>query len=369
MRFRLGQYGLCLSLLSLLWPVASWAQSEPGATVLPQPPLQISADIDDFFSVQRSDEDNPRVLQTAATEQAEFYLEDGTLLRLGGNTVLRLSDDAQSLQLSRGTLLLVSAGKTRVATPNATVEMDGAALFVRYIPGAETTVVGALTDGPAVTGSDAQGQQPLQAGQMFALSGQTVGTLYDFELVTFYETSRLADRLIVNTSRPDEIADVRLQATRQNMWSAVLAQQPIDEGPVLENPNFIGFGTAETETEAAGRTSVNFEMPDDAANPQGMTAESAEGQQLPSSDDIGAEPSASDTASLSEGETTTPSDEATGPDDALSTAPNVLEAVDFESSISAEINPEISPSDGNSNGGTPTTAGVSAGAAAPTGSP
>ena len=369
MTLRSGRSWLCVWLLAgLLWPTAGIAQTELRWAIVDwlSAQVQLKPDGADSRAAQVNDlvKDND-VLETAAADSAELSFDNGSLLRLGANTVLRFSESSQSLQLSHGTLLLVTpaaAPLVQVQTPNAIAEVSGTALFVRYIPDTQTTVVGALTDGLQVVHANAasNAQPALQAGQMITVTSTTIGPRYDFDLLAFYETSRLAHSLVpIGNEDLDAVSlaeDTRLQVTYQNMQNALLAQTPLTGAQVVDNPNFIGSVVPNGTADRSSASDATSETAGASASPTAIPeASSAVEPSNPSTRDRTAPPPAdvqppgpSGTGSSSEAtptgtEATTPTTETETLDNSLSPSPNGLDAVDFDSSISAEINPENEP--------------------------
>ena len=303
-----------------------------------QPPL--TAEQTDIYRAQASNGSEEYggpgtvLLQTATNEQAERQLEDGTLFRMGSRTLLHwnqtdLANLPQALQLDRGTLLLVvpEDASLSINTPTVTANIAGVALFVRYIPETQTTVIGALTEGISLSIANERAQHPLQAGQILRVAGQSDGTLYDFDLATFYGTSTLAGQIMAQASPAGQ--DMRLQGVLQKLRVAVQGQQPVDGEQVIENPTFIANTTDEAAAGTMGGT----------ANGESQLGDAPTSEVL-----VTAPASESDAPAQLETDVTTPAVETEGLED----APNVLDAVDFESSISAEINPSNSPSEGAS---------------------
>ncbi|MBD3563293.1 FecR domain-containing protein, partial [Planktothrix sp. FACHB-1355] len=88
-------------------------------------------------------------LATGRESLAELRFNDGSLARVGEQAVFQFLPNTRTFRLSNGTALLLippGRGTTRVQTPNARAGIRGSALFVRYNPETDTTVVGALTD-------------------------------------------------------------------------------------------------------------------------------------------------------------------------------------------------------------------------------
>ncbi|XGV95040.1 MAG: FecR domain-containing protein [Leptolyngbya sp. BL-A-14] len=135
-------------------------------------------------------------LSTARTARAELRFADGSLARVGGQALFRFVSATRTLQLSNGTLLVLvppNRGQTRIQTPNAAANIRGSALFIRYLPETDVTLVGALTEsGIEITNRDRSQSQPLRAGQIAVVARNRIEQVYRFDLATFYGTSALA---------------------------------------------------------------------------------------------------------------------------------------------------------------------------------
>ncbi|NJR69849.1 MAG: FecR domain-containing protein [Synechococcales cyanobacterium CRU_2_2] len=149
---------------------------------------------------------------TSGASLAELRFNDGTLARMGERAVFRFLPQTRTVRLSQGTLLLLippGRGRTQVVTPNVLTGIRGSALFVRYNPETNTTLVGALTtSGIEVTTTEGAPLQVLEAGQMAVVVDDQIERLYEFDLAMFYETSRLVEGLNLDRPMPriDELA-------------------------------------------------------------------------------------------------------------------------------------------------------------------
>ncbi|MFL9464331.1 FecR domain-containing protein, partial [Scytonema tolypothrichoides VB-61278_2] len=88
-------------------------------------------------------------LSTGRAALAELRFNDGSIARIGQQAIFQFVPQTRNLKLSNGTALLLippGQGQTRVNTPNAAAAIRGSALFVRYDPQTDTTIVGALTN-------------------------------------------------------------------------------------------------------------------------------------------------------------------------------------------------------------------------------
>ncbi|MEO0869154.1 MAG: FecR family protein, partial [Cyanobacteria bacterium J06642_11] len=117
-------------------------------------------------------------LSTARRARAELRFNDGSLARIGESAVFRFTPDTRNFRLSNGTVLLLippGQGRTTIQTPNAVTGIRGSALFVRFIPETNTTIIGALTTNPGgpmmAFNEDGTAQQSLNAGEMAVVRG------------------------------------------------------------------------------------------------------------------------------------------------------------------------------------------------------
>ncbi|MEM9485941.1 MAG: FecR domain-containing protein [Cyanobacteria bacterium P01_F01_bin.116] len=185
-------------------------------------------------------------LSTDRSARAELRFNDGSLARIGESAVFRFTPNTRNFRLSNGTVLLLippGQGRTTIQTPNATTGIHGSALFVRYVPETDTTIIGALTnnpDGPMMTfNEDGSCQQSLYAGELAVLDQNGCVEHFTFDMHEFIETSDLlAD---MNLKDPEaSFGHQGLDAVRQEIQDA-LEQQPQFQGgeDVIENPAFL----------------------------------------------------------------------------------------------------------------------------------
>ena len=167
-------------------------------------------------------------LRTASSSRAELRFNDGSLARIGEQAVFRFTPNTRNFQLSNGTTLLLippGQGSTTIQTPNAVTGIHGSALFVRVRCLAEQaadgscanpiTIVGALTNnavGPMMTyNSSGSQQEPLYAGEMVIVEGDSIIERFEFDLETFYRTSGLAEGLELDSPTPPSSLPEELQ--------------------------------------------------------------------------------------------------------------------------------------------------------------
>ncbi|WP_219904008.1 FecR domain-containing protein [Stenomitos frigidus] len=171
-------------------------------------------------------------IATARAALAELRFNDGSLARVGGQALFRFLPNTRTFQISNGTLLLLvppGRGKTQVQTPNAAAGIRGSALFVRYLPETDVTIIGALTDsGIEITNRDRAQTQSLGAGQIVVIVKNRIEQIYRFDLKTFYDTSELVKGLDLQRPALNEQAaaptDPAIAAVRAETSEAVKIQ-------------------------------------------------------------------------------------------------------------------------------------------------
>ncbi|MFL9452347.1 MULTISPECIES: FecR family protein [Nostocales] len=191
-------------------------------------------------------------LSTGKASLAELRFNDGSIARIGQQTVFRFLPKTRNLRLSNGTVLLLippGQGQTRVNTPNAAAAIRGSALFVRYDPQTDTTIVGALTNsGIQVQNKNASQNQKLAAGQLIVVVKDKFQGLYDFDLRTFYETSHLVRGLDLARTTGVSHSDPGLASVQAETAEAVATQQPLVGVGVIENLPIFRSATSSGDT-------------------------------------------------------------------------------------------------------------------------
>ncbi|WP_272819253.1 FecR family protein [Scytonema hofmannii] len=187
-------------------------------------------------------------LSTGRSSLADLRFNDGSLARIGEQAVFRFLPRTRNFSLKNGTVLLLippGKGHTRVNTPNAAAAIRGSALFVRYDPSTETTIVGALTtSGIEVLNKNASQRKELQAGQLMVVVKGKFQGLYDFDLRTFYDTSGLVRGLDLPLRTGVPSTDPAIASVQAETAAALASQQPIIGQGVVENPSFLRSSTA-----------------------------------------------------------------------------------------------------------------------------
>ncbi|MFB2893157.1 FecR domain-containing protein, partial [Aerosakkonemataceae cyanobacterium BLCC-F50] len=186
-------------------------------------------------------------LATGPESLAELRFDDGSLARIGQQAVFLFLPNTRTFRLNNGTMLLLippGRGETRVRTPNARAGIRGSALFVRYIPDTNTTIVGALTDSNIeVFNQSGSQREGLRAGQLAVIEKDRITGIYDFDLKTFYETSELTRGLNLTELTNQVATDPARTQVQAETSTALAAQPPITGKGILETPAFVRLRT------------------------------------------------------------------------------------------------------------------------------
>ncbi len=219
--------------------VLSWARIDflsNRVQLVPRDADARRANIDDVLGIGDA-------LRTARSSLAELRFNDGSLARIGERATFRFTPDTRNFQLNNGTVLLLippGRGRSTIQTPNAVTGIQGSALFVRYIPETDTTIVGALTnnpDGPMVLfNRDGTEQQALRANEIGVIEGGQITQLYQFDGTLFWQSSGLAEGFNYLTDSSSTGSDA-LDAVRQEIREAIAEQKPLNGEGVIENPD------------------------------------------------------------------------------------------------------------------------------------
>ncbi|PZO48528.1 MAG: hypothetical protein DCF15_17815 [Phormidesmis priestleyi] len=178
-------------------------------------------------------------LRTAQSSRAELRFNDGSLARIGERATFRFTPNTRNFQLTDGTVLILippARGRSTIQTPNAVTGIQGSALFVRYIPETNRTIVGALTDNPngpmVISNQDGSEQQALYASQIGVIENDRIVEIFDFDLTSFWQTSGLAAGFDYLQPGSDD-----LNGVREEIREAIANQGTFDAGEqVIENP-------------------------------------------------------------------------------------------------------------------------------------
>lgn len=193
------------------------------------------ANVDDFLGIGDS-------LRTARASLAELRFNDGSLARIGERATFRFTPNTRNFQLSNGTILLLippGRGRSTIQTPNAVTGIQGSALFVRYIPETDTTIVGALTDNPngpmVLFNRDGTEQQALRSNEIGVIQGNQITELYEFDGTLFWQSSGLAEGF--NYLDSSSTGSDALDGVRQEIRDAISTQRPISSDSAIVNPD------------------------------------------------------------------------------------------------------------------------------------
>ena len=191
-------------------------------------------------------------LRTARASRAELRFNDGSLARVGERATFRFTPNTRNFQLSNGTILLLippGRGRSTIQTPNAVTGIQGSALFVRYIPETDTTIVGALTNNPngpmVLFNRDGTEQQALRANEIGVIQGDQITELYQFDGTLFWQSSGLAEGFNYLSDSSSTGSDA-LDGVRQEIRDAISGQQPISSDSAIVNPETFSRPAAET---------------------------------------------------------------------------------------------------------------------------
>jgi len=183
-------------------------------------------------------------LRTLRRSRAELRFNDDSLARIGERATFQFTPNTRNFQLTNGTVLLLippSRGRTTIQTPNAVTGIQGSALFVRYIPETNTTIVGALTDNPngpmVLFNEDGTEQQALRANEVGVIEGDRITELYRLDSELFWQSSPLAEGFDYSQDSPTGTDS--LDAVRQEIREAISKQEPLLENDesIIENPD------------------------------------------------------------------------------------------------------------------------------------
>lgn len=274
----------------------SWARIDflrNQVQLVPQNERARNARISDFLSIGDA-------LRTARSARAELRFNDGSLARIGERATFRFTPNTRNFQLTNGTVLLLippERGRSTIQTPNAVTGIQGSALFVRYIPETDTTIVGALTDNPngpmVLFNRDGSERQALQANQIGVIENDQIIQIFEFDSELFWQTSGLAQGFDYMQGASVTGSDA-LDAVRQEIRDAIAKQGDfINDNRVIENPPAFtrpdspegedvpaseetGEATPdssqETDTDSDSASSVSPETSDSDAAPDGSEA-------------------------------------------------------------------------------------------------
>ena len=274
---------LCLGLTGLLlMPHAAKAEPEDlkwarvdflsnRVQLVPREQRSRRAQIADVLSIGDA-------LRTARASRAELRFNDGSLARIGERATFRFTPNTRNFQLSNGTVLLLippGRGRSTIQTPNAVTGIQGSALFVRYIPETNTTIVGALTDnpdGPMILFNEAGTErQALRSNEIGVIEGDQITQIYQFDGALFWQSSGLAEGFDY-LSPPSQTGDP-LDGVRQEIRDALSNQRPLEGDGVIENPD--SFSRPAPPVEEVPEPAVSEPVAAESQEPDAATATAA----------------------------------------------------------------------------------------------
>ena len=192
-------------------------------------------------------------VQTQDQSRAELLFNEGSLARIGANSIFRFIPGLRNYQLPDGStraeailqleqgiaLVLGPAGSTtnQVQTPEAEITIAAAdlpndapvpptttAVVVVHSPASGTTQIFNLTQNPTtVSLLDGSGIQTLQAGETVTASNGELGPVETFDLNRFYETSGLAVGLGPNQAGQINDESIQVQAVLNQIRTETVA--------------------------------------------------------------------------------------------------------------------------------------------------
>lgn len=182
-------------------------------------------------------------LATRTQSRADLLFNEGSLARIGGNSLFRFEPGTRNFQLDSGTTIVMfppgSLGGT-ITTPNATVEANGSIVWVKQDAVTQATFIGALTAGatsstqatPVVVVVEESGDRvELQMGERLTLRPGQPPEVKLLHLPTFHAACKLAAGLGPGEADAleQEMPEVRatLQATRTDTMQALKQQDGI----------------------------------------------------------------------------------------------------------------------------------------------
>ncbi|MCX5813126.1 MAG: FecR family protein [Proteobacteria bacterium] len=135
-------------------------------------------------------------VSTGGDSRTEIVFPDGTLARLGSNTVLNVDNNTRGFTLERGTLLMQvpkEAGSINIITGNVSYEADRATVLIEHAPGGYAKFI--VVEGAAKASISSRfGERiPVDAGKMLILppGSNSLPDPVDVDLRRLIQTSTL----------------------------------------------------------------------------------------------------------------------------------------------------------------------------------
>lgn len=182
------------------------------------------------------------LINTQASAQADLLFNDGSLVRLGELSQFSFRPQTRQLQVSQGTALFfvpLTPGRLLVQTPNGIVGIQNNVAVVRYVSSSDLTLVMALATSNSGSVSITARTQPQQelvltGGQMAFIKTDAVEVV-EFDLLEFYETSRLMQGLKPGANSPIEPGYDSVAALQPALLAAIQQQSSfVGHSPILD---------------------------------------------------------------------------------------------------------------------------------------
>lgn len=137
-------------------------------------------------------------LRVGPRSRAEIAFDDGTLARLGADTLLGFHAGTRELALERGTLLLdvpSFRGAARICAGSLKVEAGGGTILVEHLPAQSLKIVPLAGEPRVSTGAFLGDSLVLAAGKMVIVApgARRISEPVDVDLATLVKTSGLVD--------------------------------------------------------------------------------------------------------------------------------------------------------------------------------
>ncbi|MEO1131558.1 MAG: FecR domain-containing protein [Cyanobacteria bacterium J06639_1] len=182
-------------------------------------------------------------LATKPKSRADLLFNEGSLARLGANSIFRFVPGTRNFELDSGTTIVMfppgSEGGT-VITPDAVVESNGSIVWVKHDATTQETFIGALVEStsdsataPVTVRLKETGETfTLQVGERLTIAPDATAEVMPLHLSTFHQVCKLASGLgpgeaeAIATESP--AARTTLQSTRKDTMQALDRQEEAD---------------------------------------------------------------------------------------------------------------------------------------------
>ncbi|MBF2029454.1 MAG: FecR domain-containing protein [Oscillatoriales cyanobacterium C42_A2020_001] len=214
-------------------------------------------------------------LRTFQKAMAELRFNDNSLARIGEQAVFYFESNTRNFQLDSGTVLLLiqpGQGKTRIRTPNAAAGIRGSALFVRYLPDTQVTMVGALTNSDIEISNKDGTTVTLKAGQIGYVYQDRIG-VYNFDQRQFQETSPFFKEIDWNEAPVAVKEEIEAALSGQQTFTGKYDDTPVwtklaENRSVPPQQNFATADRVEATQFPAGRAPTVVTIPSTPGQPQ-----------------------------------------------------------------------------------------------------